>query len=611
MAITLTNSYQRISTIYLTYGEIRTYAKVNSQDRVNNYTGYNLKMTYYLSQWIETSRWSANLDGSTNSGGYTRFNAGETTIIETSRTINHNNDGSSPVKNIYTGWSSGFGGSGETWADIQMPKINRYPMITSAPNFNDEENPTISYSTISGFSNATYSACISLTGQRDDIPYREVELSAGSYTFELTEEERNILRNATPNNKSLSVIFFLRTTVNGTNYHSTSTKTMTIINAEPTFTSLLEETDTNVISVLGSSADKIVKNASKIKVAVDPIALKGATIKSVEIVHGNSDVVLTASPYELVLTALTDTFKVIVTDSRGYVVNETITKELIDYSPIEISQYSFKRVNPTSSDIKLNATIKYIQQTFDTTQNIPTIQWKLNDNGELNALSSNDYSIDEENNVINIYNLLLSDVLPYTQQGKLYLLVNDLLTSDAENQLVLVGIPVFDYGEYDLQVNGDLFIADRNRQNKVNIRNLKEIATFYLTDSFTGNGTSIIKIPLTEKESNKEEENSSFILQSDGTIKITKDCDLEISCMGTFGSFTENLIRRVGIIDSSDQWLTQFMTYHTAYISFSPTPVYYRATANSILKFALKQDSAGDFSLTNGKHLTHLTIKEI
>ena len=30
----------------------------------------------------------------------------------------------------------------------------------------------------------------------------------------------------------------------------------------------------------------------------------------------------------------------------------------IDYLPIEISQYSFKRANPTSSDIKLNATIK-------------------------------------------------------------------------------------------------------------------------------------------------------------------------------------------------------------------------------------------------------------
>lgn len=143
------------------------------------------------------------------------------------------------------------------------------------------------------------------------------------------------------------------------------------------------------------------------------------------------------------------------------------------------------------------------------------------------------------------------------------------------------------------------------------ISTLKEIATFYLTNNFTGSGTSITKIPLTEKVSNKKEEDSSFILQSDGTIKIIKDCDLEISCVGTFGSFTLDIVRRVGIVDSSNQWLTQFMTYHGGYISFSATPVYYRATANSILKFALKQDSEGNFSLTNGKHLTHMTIKEI
>ena len=470
MAITLTNSYQRISTIYLTYGEIRTYAKVNGQDRVNNYTGYNLKMTYYLSQWIETSRWSANLDGSTNSGNYTRFNAGETTIIETTRTINHYTDGTSPTKEISTSWSASFGGSGSAKVEIQMPKINRIATVISANNFNDEENPTVEFNNPAGFDIAPY---LNFYDNNNNIilrVVREAGLYTSPYSWELTDEERTTIRNSLNFQKSYRVNIGVYTYSGETRlgYNSVE-KTLSFVNAEPTFTKTLVETDTNVISVLGSSADKIVKNASKIKVAVDPIALKGATIKSVEIVHGNSDVVLTASPYELVLIALTDSFKVIVTDSRGYVVSETITKELIDYSPIEISQYSFKRVNPTSSDIKLNATIKYIQQTFDTTENTPTIQWKLGTDGELNTLSSDDYSIDTTNNEITITNLLLSDVIPYTQQGKLYLLVNDLLTSDAENQLVLVGIPVFDYGEYDLQVNGDLFIADRNRENPVNV----------------------------------------------------------------------------------------------------------------------------------------------
>ena len=40
----------------------------------------------------------------------------------------------------------------------------------------------------------------------------------------------------------------------------------------------------------------------------------------------------------------------------------------------------------------------------------------------------------------------------------MYLFVNDLLTSDSEYHVVAVGIPVFDYGEHDLQINGDFFI---------------------------------------------------------------------------------------------------------------------------------------------------------
>ncbi len=490
MAITLTNNYQLISTIPLTYGEIRTYAKVNSQSKVENVTSYNLKMTYYLRQWIEVSSWNTNLDGTETSGGYTRFNAGETPILEVPRTIQHNNDGSSPTKSIYTGWYATFGGTGEIYAEIQMPKIARIPTITLADSFNDESDPTIEFTNPASFvikpsldfyyTTDTTKALHSIT--------RDIGITS-PYTFEISDEERKELRNKLNDKKEYVVRYNLNTyDENDKHIEKTSVdRTFTFINAEPTFTSSFEETDEKVINVLGTSAAKIIKNASKVKTTINPSAKKGATIKSVEIIHGASDVVLTDKPYEQVLTALTETFEVVVTDSRGYVVSETIIKGLIDYSPIEISQYSFKRVNPTSSDIELNANVKYMQQTFNTTKNTPTLQWKLGVDGELKTLSSDDYTIDTERNEITINNLLLNDVLPYTQQGTFYLLVNDLLTSDTENELVIVGIPVFDYGEFDLQVNGDLFIADRNRQNAMNV---KDLVVDSLEDNSTTNAPS-------------------------------------------------------------------------------------------------------------------------
>ena len=123
MATTLTTSYQRISTISVTYGEIRTYAKYNSQNIDNNTTTISLKTTYYLTQWISFSSGTSTLDGTSKSYGSTRFNAGETTLQEFTRTLNHNADGTSPTKNVATSWTATYGGGGSTSAQVVAPKI--------------------------------------------------------------------------------------------------------------------------------------------------------------------------------------------------------------------------------------------------------------------------------------------------------------------------------------------------------------------------------------------------------------------------------------------------------------------------------------------------------
>lgn len=507
MATLLTTSWQKISTIGLTYGEIRTYAKYSKQDTGTNKTVYQMKMTYYTWQanGVTFSSASGTLDGYTSSWGYSTIPKGESTMISLEREITHNTDGSSPTKTINTSWSATFGGSGSTSAQVTFPKINRYPMITSATNFNDEENPTITYSTISGFSGATYSMCIALAGSnRDDIPYRSVNLDDGSYTFNFTSAEREILRNSTPNNNSTTARFILKTTTSGgTNYYSEATRTLTIVNGNPTFTHSEVETTQKVIDVLGSSsASTIVQNASVVRMTIVPTALKGSSIASVSVSSGlEYSKTITASPYVFDIPVVsTGSFVITVTDSRGNQGGTAVSKNLINYQNVDITSFSFERENPTSSNVFLTLEARYYQITVGSTTNAPVFKWKLEESGTYATIPSSAYNIDTTNNKVTITNYQLSNVLSHELSGQFFVSMDDIFSSDNENMIVNKGIATYEAGEFDFQVNGDLIVADTEAENGVNI--LEEINKLQPTILYDNTSGTTGTITLSQNVSN-------------------------------------------------------------------------------------------------------------
>lgn len=480
MAVTLTKSYQKISTISLTYGEIRTYAKYTSQNSTTNKTTYYLKSTYYTSySTLSFSSATAKLDGTSKSYGSTTLTSGETILQEVSRTITHNTNGTSPEKTVKTEWTATFGGSGSKSATIKMPTINRIATVTSATDFTDEGNPTVSFSNPAGFTVKPYINFYDNSNTLVKSFSRDISATS-PYIWSLSDSERQSLWNATNKQTSYRAQIGVETYNGSTNlgYNSVA-KTMTYVNASPTELTEFEEINQKVIDILGNStADTIIQNVSSLKLTSTPTVLKGATVSKVQFQHNNVSVAKTSSPYEYTFTPVNSIFKTTITDSRGYVVSNEYTKDIIEYLPIDISSFSFKRDNPTSSNIVLNAQIRYKQAKFGENDNVPTIQWKCGENGELYTITAENYTLDSENNRITISNLTLSDVLPYTEENRFYLYASDLLTEDTENEPVLKGIPTCDMGEHDFQVNGDLFIADVNRENKVNVgETLKNIET--------------------------------------------------------------------------------------------------------------------------------------
>lgn len=498
MAVTLTTSWQLISSVALTYGELKLYGRYTGQSVANNTTTYQLKSAYYTwkANGVNFSSATAWLDGTRKDYGYTTMYKGETTIMTVSRTLNHNTDGSSPERSVAASWDATYGGDGYTSGSIKAPKINRYATITSAPDFNDEGNPTISYSNPAGNNVTSLQVGIfAIDNSIAYVSYRDVSKTGTSYTFNLTEAERNTLRNATPNSNTLSVKFSIQTVTGGNTFWKEVTKTMTIVNANPTFTDSELETNEVVSNALGStSADTIVQNLSNVKFTITPSAKKGASISKVEIIHNNSTSSDTTSPYEFTIKPVSNSFSVKVIDSRNNTTTETITKTMLNYAPVKINSFSFKRVNPTSSNIVINLDATYWNTNVGSITNAPVVKWKMGSEGTLTTIPSSSVTIDNTNHIITISNYTLNNQLVYTSGETFYIYVNDAFSETSNNSYVIKGIPVLDLGDNEVQVNGDLYVGDTSGENVYKVYNSFEHSS---TEKVVGtwiNGEKIYRI---------------------------------------------------------------------------------------------------------------------
>lgn len=210
--------------------------------------------------------------------------------------------------------------------------------LTSAPDFTDESNPTITYSNPAGNNVTSLQACITLTGAVDDVVYRDVPKNGTSYTFELTEDERNVLRNATKTSNTRTVEFFLRTVVSGATFHSGIKKTLTIVNATPTYAASqisYADTASKVVAVTGNN-QHIVQNKSTVTVTFgEAKGNKGATISKYSITLNGVTKTVTESGsvgFGSVNSSNDLILSVTATDSRGNTTTVTKTVTMLAYT---------------------------------------------------------------------------------------------------------------------------------------------------------------------------------------------------------------------------------------------------------------------------------------
>lgn len=227
--------------------------------------------------------------------------------------------------------------------------IPRQANITGANNFNDEQNPYLTFNNNGGFQLNAKLEFSGLQIVRNNIP------NTGNYTFQLTENERNILRNAANKSNSLTIRYVIATVVDGAEkWWSLYDKTMSIINANPIFNNF-EFKDINEITLaLTGDNQKIIKNYSNIEAIISTankaVAQKMATMSKYRLQIGTKQVDINYSDDSDVPLTLNkvdnNVVRVYAIDSR----NNSTAKDLspldfIEYTDIKILSASVNRSN--------------------------------------------------------------------------------------------------------------------------------------------------------------------------------------------------------------------------------------------------------------------------
>ena len=340
-------------------------------------SSYNSTLEIYWHDNRENyDRWVASVN-------MTTIASGGSTSASGTITVTHNADGKisgyAYAKFTKGGTSAYCPNSGGVTTDwTALTTIPRQANITSAPDFNDESNPTIQYSNSAGNSVTSLDACISLTGSTDDISYRAVSKTGTSYTFELTEAERNVLRNACPNSNTLNVKFYLRTVIGGNTYYSTSDKKMTIINGNPTFASnnVTYQDSNNTTVAVTQNNQHLVQNLSNLLVSIaSATAKKGSSIDRYEsTINGTTRTITSAGniDYGVINSGEDLTLTVKAIDTRGN--TTTVTKTVVFLSwVLPTGVISLKRKNNYEDEtyLKVNATYSSVDS-----KNTITIQYQ-------------------------------------------------------------------------------------------------------------------------------------------------------------------------------------------------------------------------------------------
>ena len=402
---------------------------------VLNVTGNNISWSS-----ATASVWSATW------GLATSYSRGSYVVVQQDVVIRHDINGN------YSGWLSGTISttytSGTAAGGFTLPQIDRIAIVSAVSDFNDETNPTITFTNPAGFN---INAFMSVNGT--DIATDTHIASTGTYTFNLTTAQRNQLRQLCTG-QTLSVRVGLRTedsggTIIGSSYKD---KTMTLVNASPTFTVTYEDTNATTLAITQDNQQIIRNNSTLVFNITNAQAKKYATLSTLtaEIngvtyngtLNGNTGEIDVGT---LNLSSNTEAMVRLV-DSRGLGTGIPLTLEILDWQlPTGIVNLARQNNFYTETDINVDANYSSLDN-----KNVITIKARSKKTTD----SSYGAYTDLQDNVTAVLQL------DNNYQWNVQVLVQDRIGSTTYNFTIDRGIPIIFFDRLKRSMGVDCFPAD-------------------------------------------------------------------------------------------------------------------------------------------------------
>ena len=485
--------------------DLLSQSRENNTSTVRFYGVLNVTGNQISWAWANASVWGAtwNLSG--------QYYRGSHTVVQQDVVITHNQDGS--YSGTLSGTLSASWTGGTASGTFTLPKIARYPYLTSGTNFFDTTNPVYTISN----PDTTHPVKVKLeAGGNTQLITRMLPAGySGTYTLELTAAERTTLLALTPNSSTLPVVETV-CAMNGDTELSWSYKnyTMTVDNYQTPYEVSYQDTNATTIAITNNN-QQIIRNNSTLQINVTgATAMKEATLSTLEVeINGET--------YTGTLSGTTGTInvgtlnlssdtraRVYLYDSRGYGTMKPLNLIILNWEiPTAIVNLGRQNNYYTDTDINVDANYSSLDN-----KNVLTLKVRSKKVGESTYGA---YTTLQDNVTTTLQ-------LDNTYQWDVQVLVQDLIGSTTYNSTIDRGIPIVFF--------------DRKRRS-VGINCFPENDT-----SLEVNGMNITE------EINKKRD--TYDLETDGAATLTgRKIDgkdeyvkrISMTSIGSAGTYTENL----------------------------------------------------------------------
>ena len=328
--------------------------------------------------------------------------------------------------------------------------------LTAAAAFNDEGNPTFSYTSPTSTEIEKVEACI---GKEDgtvlttwtNVP----KTSTSNQTITLSSSDRVALRRQITSGNSGQFKVLLRTTIDGISaFRSSYSVRMNLINYEPTLAPTVIDVDSRTTALTGNNK-KFIKYFSNAQCDTGAAGKKEARIVSQYIICGSQTVDDVSNNRGTIEDIDSNTFYFGATDNRGYTVRDFAVVDLIPYT--KLTAVLTPQPLSLSGDLTFVISGNYYRGSFGAKNNTLEFEYGLRkDGGDIKWYIISPTITYGDGTYEAVYSITGLD--PNSTYEITANVIDELMSVQSQAESV-ISKPIFDWGKSDFKHNTPVYLT--------------------------------------------------------------------------------------------------------------------------------------------------------